>query len=302
MNLQLEHVDCDLCGARGYRERYRKPDNWLRGSLFEFPVVECDGCGLVYVNPRPTMAAMAAFYPDGYHDDRDGEAFRRRYQAQHEWLPPLAGKRVLDVGCARGDFLGYLLDNEGDFEAHGIDAFSTGVADRRIRFVKGTFSGTGYASGSFDLVMAWAVFEHLHQPSAYFAEASRVLAPGGQLVILVTNADSLYGRRAYMEDVPRHTYHYTERTLAGYARLSGLRLASVDFDDAIFDGRGTGTFRMLAGRLAGFTWERHMRDQVLPHQRLAMKLGSALDTACFATHWEARLRRSGIMIARYEKP
>ena len=70
--MQLEHVPCDLCGSTSYGVRYRKPDNWLRSTLFEFPVVECDGCSLVYVNPRPTMAAMAGLYPDGYHDGRDG--------------------------------------------------------------------------------------------------------------------------------------------------------------------------------------------------------------------------------------
>jgi 2-polyprenyl-3-methyl-5-hydroxy-6-metoxy-1,4-benzoquinol methylase len=300
--MDLEHVDCDLCGGRRYRVRYRKPDNWLRLDPFEYPVVECDDCGLVFVNPRPTMQAMAAFYPPGYHEGRDAESFLPRYRAQHALLPPLAGKRVLDVGCARGDFLAYLLDQEGGFEAHGIDAFSVGVNDARVAFTRGAFEDTTYATGGFDLVMSWAVFEHLHRPSAYFAEAARVLAPGGRLVILVTNADSLYGTGAHLEDVPRHTYHYTERTLAAYARRSGLRLAGVRFDDAIFDGRGRGTFRRLVGRAVGVTWQRQMRNEVNGLQKAVMKLGGALDGLVFATHWEARLRRSGIMVATYEKP
>lgn len=298
----LEHVSCDLCGGSRYRERYRKPDNWLRGSLFQFPVVECDGCGLVYVNPRPTMADMGAFYPAGYHDGRDGEAFRKRYAAQRARLPALGGLRVLDVGCARGDFLAYLMDAGDAFEAHGIDAFSSGVNDPRVRFTRATFDRTEYPDAHFDLVMSWAVFEHIHTPSRYFLEASRLLRPGGKLVILVTNADSCYGRHAHSEDVPRHTYHYTEKTLAAYGRKAGLSLSGVTFDDDIFDGRGRGTCRRTLGRLVGASWEREMRGEIGWHHRLVMKVGGALDALLFSTHWEARLRRSGIMIAYYEKP
>lgn len=297
----LEHVTCDLCGGDRYRVRYRKPDNWLRTSLHQFPVVECDGCGLVYVNPRPTREAMADFYPSGYHDHRDGDAFRERYRRQQAHLPPLDGLRVLDVGCARGDFLAYLLEN-ADFEAHGVDAFSPGVDDPRIRFTHGDFDRLAHPDGSFDLVMSWAVFEHIHAPTAYFREAARLLRPGGRLVILVTNADSCYGRHAYTEDVPRHTYHYTEKTLAAYGRKCGLQLTGTLFGDDIFDGRGKGTFRRRIGRLAGWSWEREMRAELRLHHRLAMKLGGALDALVFSTHWEARLRRSGIMIGLYEKP
>ncbi|QIL21421.1 class I SAM-dependent methyltransferase [Thermomonas sp. HDW16] len=300
--MELEHIACDLCGNPGYRVRYRKPDNWLRGSLYAFPVVECDECHLVYVNPRPTMAAMSSFYPTGYHDGRDHASYWPRYQEQQALLPELTGKRVLDIGCARGDFLSFLLDRGHDFEAHGIDAFSMGVADPRISFTKGSFNSAAYPEGWFDLVMAWAVFEHLHEPSSYFTEAARVLAPGGKLIILVTNAESLYGRVAYLEDVPRHTYHYSEKTLAAYAEKSSLRLLDVRYDDRIFDGRGRGMFRILLGRLAGFSWEKMMRNELQQHHRAAMMVGGLLDTMLFATHWEAKLRRSGIMVATYEKP
>ncbi len=299
--MELELVPCDLCGRDSYRVRYYKPDTWLRHDLYQFPVVECDACGLVYVNPRPTPTQMGTFYPAGYHDGRDAAEFQARYRRQAALLPSLAGRRVLDVGCARGDFLSFLLDRE-DFEAHGVDAYAGGVADPRIRFVPAELTDAGYPDAAFDLVMAWAVFEHLHHPTAYFDECARVLVPGGRLVILVTNADSLYGRMACMEDVPRHTYHYSEATLAEYGRKCGLRLDNVLFDDSIFDGRGRGTFRLLAGRLTGFSWEKWMRGELSAISRLAMKAGTLVDLVAFGTHWEARLRRSGVMIATYEKP
>ena len=80
--MMLEHVRCDLCGSDDYRIRYRKPDNWLWLNLCEYPVVECSGCGLVYVNPRPTFQEMSNFYPPGYHSGRDDTAHLQRYSAQ----------------------------------------------------------------------------------------------------------------------------------------------------------------------------------------------------------------------------
>lgn len=60
--LQIEHVRCNLCGSdepellfSGVERRFG-----LDGS---FDVVRCKHCGLVYVNPRPTAASLAYYYP-----------------------------------------------------------------------------------------------------------------------------------------------------------------------------------------------------------------------------------------------
>jgi SAM-dependent methyltransferase len=297
----LEHVSCDLCGHDKYRERYRKPDDWLQTNLYQFPVVECLNCGLVYVNPRPTTDYMSSFYPAGYHDNRDSMDHRRRYAIQKSMLPDLSGKHVLDIGCASGAFLSFLLGSSPSFSAHGVDAYCDHVADKRIKFFHGDFLDAGYDSCHFDIVMSWAVFEHLHAPTAYFQEAARVLKPYGKLIILVTNSESAYGRLAYAEDVPRHTYHYSSRTLNQYGAKVGFRLVSIDFRDDIFDGRGFGTFKFLLAKVVGFTWENYLLGRLKMYQRVVMWIGKLADWLIFSIHWEARFKRSGIMVAIYEK-
>ena len=32
----------------------------------DYPVVRCQQCEFVYVNPRPTFASLGAHYPDGW--------------------------------------------------------------------------------------------------------------------------------------------------------------------------------------------------------------------------------------------
>lgn len=300
--IQLETVPCDLCGGSRTRERYRKPDvkTWI--TDFEFPVVECAGCGLVFVNPRPTPASMAQFYRKDYHEGRDSERHTRRYARQLKFMPPLDSQTWLDVGCARGDFLSYVLDRHPGLHAYGVDTYSDKVNDPRIHFVNRPLDECGFAEGQFDLVTAWAVFEHLHQPSRYFAEVQRVLKRGGRFVFLVTNADSLYGRRGFREDVPRHTYHFSPAVLARYAEKHGFAFERLAYDDGIFDGRGKGTFQYMLSNAAGVGWPARRERRLNLWQAAATRAGKTLDRIVFAPHWEARLSCSGIIVVDFVKP
>lgn len=295
--MRLEHVCCDLCGGNDYVERYRKPDDWLWLNQFEYPVVKCVACGLVYVNPRPIFDDMAQFYPDGYHEGRDDEVHRKRYELQLSYIQKYGGKRILDIGCAKGDWLNFIQNKWSDVELHGVDAFSTEVKGADIKFHRCPLPIADLPSDYFDLITSWAVFEHLHTPGEYFEVVSKVLRRGGKCVLLVTNAESVYGKYAYREDVPRHLYHFSEMTLSQYAEKNGLRLEEVFYDDRFWDGRGLGAFKFNMARFVGMKWRNAQYHRYGFLQHIALKLGGALDRLVFSIHWEAKLRRSGILIA-----
>jgi SAM-dependent methyltransferase len=299
----LEHIACDLCGTPEYHVRYRKPDDYLWLDQFEYPVVECVSCGLVYLNPRPTQEAMTRFYDTDYHEGRETEEQRKRYEQQLKLLPALSDENVLDIGCARGDFLSYLLEQAPNVRAVGVDAFSNRVSNSKIEFHQTLLPA--YAAEikgeCFDLITAWAVIEHVHEPSAYFAAVHRLLKPGGSFIFLVTNSESWYGRRAFIEDVPRHTYHFSESTVMKYSIKHGFRECRCIFNDDIFDGRGFGTFRYSFARWGGETWEKMYFKKVPLIARLLGMAGRQLDRIIFRSHWEARLRKSGIMIVEFRK-
>ncbi|NCC30466.1 MAG: class I SAM-dependent methyltransferase [Chloroflexia bacterium] len=299
--LFLEHICCDFCGSDSYQVRYRKPDTWLWMDLYEYPVVECLECGLVYVNPRPTFDQMGRFYPTGYHDDRDTDLHWKRYERQSEYLPDLDGERVLDLGCARGDWLSYLKTRYPNIEVHGADAFCESVTDGDVIFHKGALPEIILPDAYFDVVTAWAVLEHVHTPAAYFYEVARVIKPQGRFVFLVPNADSLYGRMAFKEDVPRHLYHFSPRTIHAYASKFGFHIARIVFDDWLWDGRGWGVFRHLCRQLARIGWREFHEGQYGAVGKACLSLGSLLDFLVFSTHWEARLGRSGIMVVELIK-
>ena len=297
----FEHVNCDLCGCGEYTVRYRKPDDWSWLNQFEFPVVECTRCGLVYVNPRPTAESMAYYYPEGYHDKRDTEAFQKRYALQLEFLPALTGEKVLDIGCARGEWLHFLKNKYPGIAGYGVDYYSESVLYKDIDFRKKRLPDCDFKDSFFDLVTAWAVLEHLHAPGSYFREVSRILKKGGTFFFLVTNSESLYGKKAYKEDVPRHLYHFSEKTLQQYAGRYGFDFSNCVYDNRIWDGRGGGTFYYALLSLFGVNWETIYFKKIGLFRTQIGRVGRFIDRVVFKTQWEARRHSSGVIICEFVK-
>jgi 2-polyprenyl-3-methyl-5-hydroxy-6-metoxy-1,4-benzoquinol methylase len=295
----LEHVRCDFCAGERYRTRYRKPDTWLWLTPFAFPVVECLDCGLVYVNPRPTERAMARCYPASFYEKRSEAAFLAKYAVQMEYIPRLTNERVLDIGCADGDWLLFLKKAYPGISCVGVDNYHIPAASDMFEFHPRPLPECGFAPAQFDLVTAWAVWEHVHHPSDYFQAVAHCLKPGRSFVFLVTNSESIYGRRAYKEDLPRHLYHFSEKTLRAYAERFGFEFAGIHYDDRIHDGRGDGMFYYALMSLLGVDWETIRLKRVGALRTQIGRIGRFLDRIAFRGHWEAARKRSGIIICEF---
>lgn len=301
MKIHLEHIACDLCGCKEYKIRYRQPDMWLWLNQFEFPVVECINCGLVYVNPRPTEESMAVYYPEHYHEERNTEEHMNRYKRQSKYLLDLNYKKVLDIGCARGDFLAFLKNLYPKMECYGVDLYSSHVDYSFINFQSKSLQDCNFNSNTFDVIISFAVFEHLHYPSKYFKECGRILKSGGVMYILVTNSESFYSKYARQEDIPRHLYHYNKKTLKRYGELSNLKLKEIIYTDEIFDGRGKGAIKWFTSNLLGVKYENYYFRNINLLIRVILKVADILDRIIFHFHWEKTLKRSGVILAKYVK-
>jgi SAM-dependent methyltransferase len=108
----------------------------------------------------------------------------------------LAQAPVIDVGCGRGEFL--IACRDAGIAARGFDTNERSVADLVARGIDASVAGVpgcfaNVADASIGTVVAMHVVEHLPVDAlfALFAESSRVLRPGGLLIIETPNAESL---------------------------------------------------------------------------------------------------------------
>ena len=101
--------------------------------------------------------------------------------------------RVLEVGCGLGHLLGWLTDN---YQVVGADINPWALAQSRRNVPQGSFlllsaeNLGAFQDSSFQIVIAKHVVEHLPNPPLAIAEMSRVLAPGGLLLLATPNLDS----------------------------------------------------------------------------------------------------------------
>ncbi len=137
-------------------------------------------------------------------------------------LGPSDDRRILDVGCGTGTMVRELA-RYGRVE--GVDADPEAVAFCRERGLRNVRQVDGEAalpfeSGSFDLVTALDVIEHVDDDDAMLRELARVLIPGGLLLVSVPAYRFLWGAQ---DEIAHHKRRYVRPDLR--ARLEGAALA-----------------------------------------------------------------------------
>lgn len=215
-----------------------------RTSADSFLAVRCNRCGIVYLDPRPTAESFGVIYPDNYHAfdfsaKKFGLAFRvrswleaRRLLAAARDLPPNA--RILDVGCGDGFHLDLLRRHgHGDWQLTGVDLDARAVAAARRRGLdvhEGRIERLGLPRGSFDLAFMIQTVEHLDDPAATLRAVRDVLKPGGRLVIVTDNTDTLdfalFKERHWGGyHFPRHLQLFNRRSMKRFALACGFEVA-----------------------------------------------------------------------------
>jgi SAM-dependent methyltransferase len=114
--------------------------------------------------------------------------FQPFYDTVHTRLHITYGTRLLDVGCGAGGAA--LLATQRGAQVAGLDASAPSIALASARVPQGDFrvgdmEQLPWPTGSFDAVTGFNVFQFAQHPAAALAEASRVLARGGQVGLVV---------------------------------------------------------------------------------------------------------------------
>jgi ubiquinone/menaquinone biosynthesis C-methylase UbiE len=106
-------------------------------------------------------------------------------------LGPLAGKRVLDVGCGKGRFARLFHEQEPSAELWGLD-----ISEEMLRFVPsgihtraGTMTELPFEDAYFDCAYATESLEHAVEIDRAVAEICRVVKPSGRIAIIDKNAE-----------------------------------------------------------------------------------------------------------------
>lgn len=241
--VEMENGPCPM-GCEQSDTTILVADDRLHGLPGKFQIVRCSHCGLVRTNPRPTPASIGAYYPNDYApyqsvstDNpvvRGGlkHVLRSILGLGERRLPSLRPGYLLEIGCAAGNYLAE-MQNLG-WQAEGIefsDAAALKAREKGFRVQTASVESAHGPKQRVDLVAAWMVLEHLHEPVHALRKIRQWVKPDGYLVASVPDFDCLERRlfkgRWYALQLPTHLFHYDRHSLKKLLGASGWSLESV---------------------------------------------------------------------------
>ncbi|HMC62884.1 MAG TPA: methyltransferase domain-containing protein [Candidatus Solibacter sp.] len=144
-----------------------------------------------------------------------------------EHLGPMAGKRVLDVGCGKGRFARVFREREPEAEIWGLD-----ISEEMLRFVpegihtrSGSMTELPFEDLFFDAAYATESLEHAVEIDRAVSEICRVVKPGGRIAIIDKNAGQ-WGKLNTPDWEKWFTPGELERLLRRHCREVGSRSIS----------------------------------------------------------------------------
>ncbi|HKP53408.1 MAG TPA: class I SAM-dependent methyltransferase [Chloroflexia bacterium] len=225
---------------------YFSAQDYITGDYFR--VGYCRRCGLHVTSPVPSEAEIAKYYPPAYYGSG------RRFAHVVEWMLDIIYRyrvweierhqppgKALDIGCGRGLLLHKL-------RMRGWDVRGTELSEEAAKYARNvlglpvtteSLQDAGFPDEEFDLVILWHVLEHMHSPRDVLREVSRILKPGGRLLLATPNFGSWearWGREHWFHlNVPGHLTHFTPRTLKRLLDEERLQIAQRSFFSTEYD-------------------------------------------------------------------
>lgn len=156
-------------------------------------------------------------------------------------LAAQSGERVLDVGSGPGFLVASLADAVGPSGAvHGLDpsapmnlvARELTASRPWVSIDEGEALSLPYPDAAFDVAVSTQVYEYVADIPGAFAQLRRVLRPGGRVLVMDTDWDSVVWHTADRERHLRimaaweeHLVHpHLPRTLPGHLRRAGFQV------------------------------------------------------------------------------
>lgn len=214
--LNINYTTCNICGKNTEEKQLAHklikdlPENQRFGGKLR--IVECQVCGLRYLNPAPAPEDLAQIYDfDIYQDSTNSNTILQDYfdKIARQYRSPI--KDVLEIGCGTGDFLS-LLENKG-INVSGVEFAAT---SQKVKFkgklYVGRMEDIDIDPDQFDVIFLLNVIEHLLDPSAVLEKIKDLLHQDGILIMRHPNSDLFFNVvYKHLIEFPKYLLHQIQK-------------------------------------------------------------------------------------------
>jgi len=201
-----------------------------------FRIVKCRTCGLLRSDPIIDAALVGQLYKDSSltyenHIPNIQKTYGRYLKRVTKFSP--SKERLLEIGCGNGFFLEEAL-SQGFKEVWGAEPSIEAIAKAAPRVKKniklGMFSSSMFPENFFDIVCIFQTLEHFVDPAAVLADCRKILKPGGVVLAINHNLDSvpvkIFGEKSPVVDI-EHMYLFSAETMKKIFKANGLKTIDV---------------------------------------------------------------------------
>lgn len=227
---------CPLCRCSRLRHYCRVKSLFDEGLFIRYE--RCDGCGIVFRNPRLPDDARLDAYEHGelreaqkLINPKNKLHYEKILPTLEAFLPANSQRRFLDFGCGSGTFLE--VADRGGFDVVGLE-LSRGLAElvektHGFEVFQGLIDDPGFAGRKFDLIVSTQVFEHLLDPKRALESLREHLDRPGLLLLEVPNLDHVrerLKRGSTMND--SHLFYFNAQSMSRMLRDCGFEVVRVE--------------------------------------------------------------------------
>ena len=224
-------------------------DHSVSGELFRLDYNQ--DLEMLKTIPQPTIDKLSQYYKsENYISHTDSK--RNLFERVYHWVRSYSlnqkvkliekysseSKKLLDIGCGTGDFLSAAKNSGWIITGIEPDEGARSIANQKTENqVLDTSYLESLSESTFDVITLWHVLEHLPNLEKQIKIISRILKPGGTLIVAVPNFKS-YDAKYYKEywaafDVPRHLWHFSKKSISllfSKAKLEIIETKPMKFD------------------------------------------------------------------------
>jgi len=227
---------CRVCGAAFFAEPLLRYENMPRVAQYlpdadalaqdcgvDLAVCQCSGCGLVQLRNAPVPYYREVIRAAGFSPEM--REFRRKQFGDWVEKYALAGKRVVEIGCGRGEYLALMQQTRA--QAFGLEYSGDSVQHcikNGLRVWQGFVDRSDYRlpDAPFDAFFILSFLEHLPDPNSTLRGIAQNLTDDAVGLVEVPNFDLILRHNLFSEFMTDHLFYFTRATLATTLSLNGF--------------------------------------------------------------------------------
>lgn len=251
---------CNICNSSKYKILFFGNDRLHRIDKILYRVVQCQNCGLVYLNPQPEPEELERYYPRNYGPFQDDNTifkygrFSIMLKRIKNWLFNKYAAKIeiteksnsvneerivnyLDFGCGGGSHLEKVRLKHPNWNLYGLDnnKFACELVRKKgFKVFEGDILELDLPNNFFDVINMSHIIEHVADPKGTLIKLNSIMKKGATMIISTPNFDSwaakIFRKYWYAVESPRHLFLFSYKTLTRLLDDTNFIVKEIEYD------------------------------------------------------------------------